>query len=342
MVRRLKAFANCHRSTVIAAHVANNLLAWRNGRRSTPVSVSGATHRGLDLDVSLGYIDDVYEDYLRYGGMRSEDLVGARVLEVGAGDNFGVALRLLAAGAAEVVCLDRFVTRRDETQQQKLNIELLARLGPVERQRVADAIASDGSLVAGCGRLRVQEGVPIEQAEGLLGTNRFDVILSRAVLEHVMSVEDSLAVMDRLLVRGGLMLHKADLRDHGMFSAGGMHPLTYLTVSQTAYRYMTSHTGCPNRTRISGYRSTLHELDYDVHLLITHQLGVTDEVIPHAEQLVAPGGSRHLVHDIRPRLAAPFVTATEDDLLVEGVFVIARKPVARPSRALAASAGPGR
>jgi len=318
------------RAAVIAAHIATNEGARRRASRGELASISGGTHRNLNLDVSLAYIEQVYEDYVEYGGLRDEDVVGARVLEVGTGDNFGVAIRFLAAGAAEVVCLDRFVTRRDELQQRGLNAALVTRLSAVERERVADVIASDGSLAEDTPRLRVEKGVPIEEAERLLGAERFDLIVSRAVLEHVMSVEDSLTVMDRVLVPGGLMLHKVDLRDHGMFSAGGMHPMTFLTVPPTVYRWMTSHTGAPNRTRVCDYRSTLRGLGYDVQLLVTHVLGVDEELVPHREELENADASRQLVRTIRPSLAAPFATLAEEDLLVEGVFVIARKPAGHP------------
>jgi SAM-dependent methyltransferase len=310
--------------------MATNEGARRRARRGELASISGGTHRDVSLDVSLAYIEQVYEDYVDYGGLREEDVVGTRVLEVGTGDNFGVAIRFLAAGAAEVSCLDRFVTRRDEIQQRGLNAALVTRLSAVERERVADVIASDGSLAEDTPRLRVQEGVPIEAAERLLGAERFDLIVSRAVLEHVMSVEASLTVMDRMLVPGGLMLHKVDLRDHGMFTAGGMHPMTFLTVSPTVYRWMTSHTGAPNRKRVCDYRTTLRGLGYDVQLLVTHVLGVEEELVPHRAELRHADASRQLVRTIRPSLAAPFATLTEEDLLVEGVFIIARKPIGDP------------
>lgn len=93
---------------------------------------------------------------------------------------------------------------------------------------------------------------------------------------------------------------------------------------------MTSHTGAPNRTRVSDYRSTLRGLGYDVQLLVTHVLGIEEEVVPHREGLEYADASRQLVRTIRPSLAAPFATLAEEDLLVEGVFVIARKPAGRP------------
>jgi SAM-dependent methyltransferase len=318
------------RAAVIAAHIATNEVARRRARRGELASISGGTHRDVSGDVSLAYIERVYEDYVEYGGLRDEDIAGARVLEVGAGDNFGVAIRFLAAGAAEVVCLDRFVTRRDDAQQRGLNAALVTRLSAVERERVADVVAPDGSLAGDTPRLRIAEGVPIESAERLLGAGRFDLVVSRAVLEHVMSVERSLTEMDRVLVPGGLMLHKVDLRDHGMFSAGGMHPLTFLTVRPTVYRWMTSHTGAPNRTRACDYRSTLRGLGYDVRLLVTHVLGVAEELVPHREEPEYADASRRLVRAIRPSLAAPFAPLAEEDLLVEGVFVIARKPAGHP------------
>ena len=49
-------------------------------------------------------------------------------MEIGHGDNLGVALRFLAAGAAEVICLDKFYSKRDPERQREIYLALRAQL----------------------------------------------------------------------------------------------------------------------------------------------------------------------------------------------------------------------
>jgi len=59
--------------------------------------------------------------------------------------------------------------------------------------------------------------------------------------------------MDALLAPGGWMMHKIDLSDQGMFSRNGQHPLTYLTIPDQVYGWMSTHSerrtgGCADVT----------------------------------------------------------------------------------------------
>ena len=69
---------------------------------------SGATHSRHSPEQGANYVASVFRDYLDAGGLSVADLQGASVLEVGPGDNLGVAALFAAAGAKKVVCLDRF------------------------------------------------------------------------------------------------------------------------------------------------------------------------------------------------------------------------------------------
>lgn len=109
-------------------------MNWSNGASRSPASTtwtttggraggrlatrSGARHATLSLDDSLDYIDRVYADYLAYGGV---DRFSGRVAEIGPGDNFGIALRMLGAGAREVHTVDRYRTLRDDARQARIH-----------------------------------------------------------------------------------------------------------------------------------------------------------------------------------------------------------------------------
>jgi SAM-dependent methyltransferase len=310
-VQRLKQLAKRSKWLVIAVTIVKDAQARRAARRGVPPSTSGATHETFSLEQSLAYIDSVFEDYVRYGQLEA-DLEGRRILELGPGDNYGVALRFLARGAERVVCVDRFASRRDDAQQSRIYEALHQRLGEADRRR-----------------LQTIEGVAVEEVGERLDPASFDVIVSRAVLEHLYDLDAAFAAMDRVLAPGGLMLHKVDFRDHGMFTDSGGHPLTFLTVSERLYRLMSRYSGRPNRRLIDWYRSKLAALGYESRILITRMVGREDELTPHVDGIVIDpsrdGRTLELLSSIRPRLQPRFQGLDDADLAVAGIFIVARK-----------------
>src|SRR5215211_1472176 len=252
-MQRLKALAKRSKGLVVAVTIAKDQRMRWAARHGAPLSTSGATHERFSLDQSLAYIDSVFGDYLRYGGLGCSDLRGSRVLELGPGDNYGVALRFLACGAARVVSVDKFATRRNEAQQRRIYEALLANLDESARASIGNAIRLDAGIAFDVRRLQPLEGLAVEDLLHRFDPGSFDLVVSRAVLEHLFDLDSAFAAMDEALTPGGLMLHKVDLRDHGMFSPRA-HPLTFLTVPESVYRLMTRHSGRPNRHLVDWYR----------------------------------------------------------------------------------------
>jgi SAM-dependent methyltransferase len=292
-------------------------------------AVGGATHRELQLEESFDYVDLVFADYLEYGALDPHELDDVRILEVGPGDSPAVAVRFLAAGAKSVVCLDRFRTRRDPEQQRTILGAIVGALPAAERARLDGLVRADGALEPHNTRLGFIEGVPIEDAADKFPPQSFGVIVSRAVLEHVKDPVRSLEVMDKLLAPGGVQLHKVDLRDHGVFTGRGLHPLTFLTIPEVAFSLTRRYRGGINRARRNVYADTLRRLGYDSRIWITHVIGRAEELRPHREQLEASdaASSQRIVEEVRRRLAPRFRALPDEDLIVDGIFVVARKPV---------------
>ena len=241
------AFLKGSKWLTIAVRVARDRRSGMRMRRGEVVEKTmGSTHRDFGLDQSLAYIDSVFEDYLRYGEIGAGDLHGARVMELGPGDNLGVAMRFLAAGAERVEGVDRFATWRDEDQQAAIQGALAERLGkPVTMTRI-----------------ETTEGLPIEEAAESFEPESFDLIVSRAVLEHVYDPDATFAAIDSLLKPGGKSIHKIDFEDHGLFTAGGLHPLTFLTVPDRLYRWMGENSGLPNRHLADYFRRKMDAMGY--------------------------------------------------------------------------------
>jgi SAM-dependent methyltransferase len=322
----LKRFAKRSRASVVAGRITversrdvRRLL----GKRDGPM---GATHRRFDLEGSVDYVDRVFEDYLRYGSIDPGDLRGSRVLELGPGDNLGVALRFAAAGA-DVVAADRFIPYRDRDRERQVYETIVGRLPEDERRRVASVLTDDPVTFDGVA-IDFRRETPIEAAPRTIpGT--FDLIVSRAVLEHVYDLDAAFAAMDEILRPGGRMVHKVDLNDHGLFTGGGQNPLTFLTVGDRLYGWMGEESaGLPNRRLIGWYRSKLDQLGYECEYLVTHVAGVPGELEPHVRLTDDGAGLPRSpsVAGIRPRLLARYRDLSELELSIAGFMLAARKP----------------
>jgi SAM-dependent methyltransferase len=168
----------------------------------------------------------------------------------------------------------------------------------------------------------------VEEADRILEPESFDFIVSRAVIHNVYQIDLGLDSMDRLLVPGGYMLHKIDMSDENMFSSRGMHPLTFLTISESVYRLMAADSAKPNRKLINFYRAAMAARGYETKLFVSSILGA-GQLIPHKENIKAgedySDATLGLIKAIRPQLATPFRTLPDADLAVTGIFLIARK-----------------
>jgi SAM-dependent methyltransferase len=306
---------------------------WRTKRRlrsGNIESISGATHSNKTLQESLSYINQVFEDYLTYAHLSIDMLEGKRVLEIGPGDNLGVALKFLLAGASQVVCIDKFFSKRDGEQQRKIYRAMKEQLHAREHTIFDEVVDLERGDFFNPQKLYSIFGTGIEEAETAFAPASFDLIVSRAVLEESYDLDTTFSVMARLLVPGGLMIHKIDLRDYGMFSLYRHHPLTFLTIPQCIYNLMTRDCAQPNRKLINYYRHKAVELGLDAQILITSLISMTrHEVVPHKERVRLgidyDSSTLFLLKRIRPSLQAEFRELPDEDLLVSGIFLIARK-----------------
>jgi SAM-dependent methyltransferase len=295
------------------------VAGWRRRRRLRRGIIrtrSGNRHAILDLQASLAYIESVWRDYLAWAGRPA--LTGD-IVEIGPGDNFGVALLFLAHGARSVTAIDKFEPERDLARQNAIYRALGNRH---DLARLFNGEVSEAAIR----NLTYLPGMPAERYF-VAGAPAADAVVSRAVLEHL---DDPLVALDAMwasLRPGGLLLHRIDLRDHGMFA--GAHPLAFLTIGSALYRAMTAETGWPNRLLLPAYRTFLNQRGWPGRTGITRLVGVPGEFPAVSwEQLPAEARQQALaqVRAIRPRLAAPFRMMADEDLAVAGFVLVAEKP----------------
>lgn len=228
------------------------------------------------VDKSVIYINEVYEDYIVNAGLKKSNFEGKDILEVGPGENFGVALRFLASGARRVICVDKFNSLLDNEKQFKVYSKLINQLTSEERNRLLDVISLNSNKFSiNENRLKFVN-VSIEQLTSHLKPSCFDFIISRAVLEHVFKIDEALITMDALLKSGGYMLHEVDFRDHGIFTNYNLHPLTMHEIDDKMWNAMASNLGAPNRKMMGFYHSFFRNNNYDFTTIIV-KLHISDE-----------------------------------------------------------------
>jgi SAM-dependent methyltransferase len=286
---------------------------------------SGATGLSMPVEDATNYARRVVADYVRYGADGDpERLNGKDVLEIGPGDNLGVALLLLAKGARTVTCIDGFAPNFDPNHNSQIYRAIYDGLNAAEQERVVVTLRSDGATVGG-GRLISRYDVPIDAVEPPLKARSYDIIISRAVLEHLGDLRRGWKNMVTCLRVNGEMWHKVDFRNHNLF--GEIHPLYFLTVPDNLWNLISSPDPTMNRLRRPTYRELAARDFLESHHYLTHIIGES-EIAPHVDDLV-PGthySQRHLdmVRAIRPRLLKDFSDYSDEDLLVTGVFLTVR------------------
>jgi SAM-dependent methyltransferase len=270
------------------------------------LKLTGQTGRGdastETAEDIAAYFERCVADYReRLGGGAFE---GRVVVEYGPGDFPGVALLLLALGAEKVYCVDRFAMVSLSPKNEAVIAALRARLDDAAKARFDRAFVEPRRPSAGFDPARLGYVVTPRGFSGL--TNRADLVISRAVLEHVNDLEGTFADMRRALRPGGRALHLVDLKSQGLHRR---NPLDFLETSPWLWTLMFSHKGVPNRWRADRYRAIVRRLDVEQALL--------EPTLRAAADAVAA---------VRPRLAAPFRDLSDDDLACLGLWVGFRKP----------------
>ncbi|MCB2263623.1 MAG: class I SAM-dependent methyltransferase [Candidatus Thiosymbion ectosymbiont of Robbea hypermnestra] len=149
-----------------------------------------------------------------------------RILEIGPGRNLGTALLWWAycetrrGAPAEVICWDVFKNAAPEISGfwSKLAWELLDTLSGWFQETESDRLQARPHEVAEGLRPRITYCVkPLKELEDAMNAEhmQFDLVYSRAAIEHIWDIEAFWETMARLTRSGGWHSHYIDLADHG-------------------------------------------------------------------------------------------------------------------------------
>ena len=283
---------------------------------------SGATHAELSDEESVRYIEEVFADYKRYGKL---DKLNGIAAEIGQGDNVGVAMLMRQDGCHQVGLVDRYESRRDSQQQDRIYDALSKKYG-LEWLRSGHGW-NDREMPGVVPKIGRPAEEYFEEYRRNLGPS-YDAIVSRSVLEHLYNPLDALESMASCLKPGGRLIHKIDFRDHGLFTPQH-HELTFLTFPRFIYRLMTRNSGRPNRILYHQYRDRLERLKttglIDYSLYVTRLTGIGD-ITPHQLYEEIPPAmwqqASEYVDRYRAQFAREFHHVDSRDLSVAGIFLV--------------------
>lgn len=301
-------------------YLIDNFLAKLSGYTGNIETDSGKAHMGRTIDSSLAYIEEVFNDYKKYSGVHH---FSGQVAEIGPGDNCGVGLLFLSDGCESIDLVDRFYSKRN-SQQQAVIYEALIKFYPQLSKHLGDFDINDENSFRGVQRYYGETAA----AEKFFNQeNYYNFIVSRAVLEHVYNPQLAIGKMVFALKKDGVLLHKVDLRDHGMFS-GYLHELSFFEVPDRLYPWLVKDAGRPNRILINSYRQVLNEHIPDHKILITRLAGVGN-IEPHLpyEKIDSTLRNQSLdyIKSVRANFSKSLRLISNEDLSVTGIFIVAHK-----------------
>lgn len=227
------------------------------------ISLTGETGRGEQQKHThqiADYFIDCFHDYWAQLQLNDKQvktyLKGKTILEYGPGDILGVALLMYAYGAETVHCIDQFPLSHMSDENVSVYIRLLDSLSNIERERAGHAFNEKGNPSSGFNPEIITYKIT---KKGLSDTSQlYDLIISRAVLEHVHNLEETLLDIKQCLKKNGLSIHKVDLKSHGL---DRYTEFDFLTWPNIYYKLMYKHKGFPNRWRVNKYRELIDKSD---------------------------------------------------------------------------------
>lgn len=182
-----------------------------------------------------------------------------RVIEIGPGDSLAVLIAWIGFGAKSAIGIDAYGDPRDLRREKLIVESVLELLGPTERARVLSIVDLSGKeFAADESRLRYIGHIRAEHLDRVEAARNANLIFSNAVFEHVSNPEKALVAMHRSLAPDGVMLHKVDLRNHGVLAEFGTR--AFLRPSNLIWHLMGSANGSfPNRKGMEVYAQTLRD-----------------------------------------------------------------------------------
>jgi len=268
-------------------------LTQQTGRGSEDTSVS---------DIASYFIKcfDDYRDQLNFNNEEfCEYLKNKVVLEYGPGDILGVAFLLYAYGAERVTCVDRFPLSKMTEKNIKVYKLLQNSLDSEVCKRANKVFNKEGDPSSGFNENIINYQV---MENGLSGAiDEYDLVISRAVLEHVNDLEKIMLDIKCSMKNKGVSIHQVDLKSHGL---DRYIEFDFLTWPRSLYKLMYSHKGFPNRVRVDTYKENAKNMGLNVKRITS--IGKID---------------KKTIDFLYPKLDKDFINTSKEELSWKGFWV---------------------
>lgn len=274
------------------------------------IKLTGQTGRGASPESTrqiADYFRNCFDEYFQVLGIEQDQigryLAGKHILEYGPGNVPGVTLLMIAHGADSVICVDRFPMMSISPINAEVLCHLMEGLDGEAKERAASCFLRQGDPASGLCERRIRYLVKPGGLSGLI--DAADLVVSRAVLEHVNDLHATFTDMRNALSDTGVAIHQVDLKSHGLHRN---NPLDFLTWPDHWWSWMYGHKGIPNRCRVNRYRESL--LENGLRTILLKPTVLADQ---------------HDIEEVRPYLATPFRTVSDIDLSWLGFWLVCDK-----------------
>jgi len=238
----------------------------------------------------------------------------AQVVEVGSGWRPIIPLLFVLAGAARVVMVDTqrlmdAATFAGTVENLKRHARLLAdRLGEDERTVREFLTSPPVDLAESLRRFRMEYHAPCDLIASGLPEGQFDIVASRAVLEHVPPevLRPLLGRMFRLLRPGGVTCHAVDNSDHWSHGDRRLSRVNFLRFSDRSFGFLNwfNPLDYQNRLRHPEYAELLRHAGF---VVVLERSTPEPQALEDLKSLPVAAGFRRFAPDDLARLDSYFV-----------------------------------
>lgn len=227
---------------------------------------------------------------------------GKHVIELGPGPDLGTGIVILALGAKSYTAVDKNKLIH-KTPSSFYNV-LLSHLEKfpeyINAQKAVDNLQqtdfNENFRYIWDPRFSLQK----------LPSEKFNILVSQAVLEHLANVRETFRTLYYKLVSNAIMVHEVDLGAHTALIRR-LDPLNHLRYSDMVWNLL-RFDGSPNRLRMTDYQNILDQLGFEE--IETKQIIVLD---------------KEYVKKSKPHLSKKFRTYPDEDIETKSFHLLATK-----------------
>lgn len=228
-----------------------------------PQIVVNPSERHL-IDEAVEFTINNVRDLIGFLPNKASYLKEKIILEIGPGQDFGIAFVLMGFGAQKIILVDKFLTEWDNSFHAEYYCELLRRAEQeypgINFNDLEIAIRNNNHV---SDKLELLS-IGLEDATKI-PSESVDVSFSNACFEHLSDPQTAIKELSRITKKGGLGFHQIDFRDHRNYDK----PLAFLTMSDFLWNKILSlseaHFG--NRLRYTEFAHFFEGFDFKQRFL---------------------------------------------------------------------------